>query len=68
MNRRKYSYFAGLDNVSGNVSLTSFKTLVSKVFETESGSVVTGSLSGISDPVDNVVETKEFTNFRLLRS
>lgn len=55
---------AVLHNVGSDVSFTGFETLVGKVFEAESGSIETGSLSGVSDPEENVVEAKESTDFR----
>jgi len=56
---------AVLHNVGSDVSFTGFETLVGIVFEAESGSVETGSLSSVSDPEENVVEAKESTDFRL---
>jgi len=55
---------AVLHNVGSDVSFTGFETLIGKVFEAESGSVETGSLSGVSDPEENVIEAKESTDFR----
>lgn len=55
---------AVLHNVGSDVSFAGFETLVGKVFKTESGSIETGSLSGVSNPEKNMVETKESTDFR----
>ena len=63
--KRDYSYIAVLHNVGSDVSFAGFETLVGKVFKTESRSIETGSLSGVSDPEKNMIETKESTDFRL---
>jgi len=52
--------------MGSNSSATSFKTLIGKVFKTESSGVVAGSLLSVSNPEDDVIKTKELSDFRLL--
>jgi len=43
------------DHMAGNLSLSSLKSFIGKVFESKTSSIVGGSLLGISDPKGYVV-------------
>jgi len=45
-----------------HISFSGLKSLISKILETKSRAVITGSLLGISDPEGNVIKSVEDTN------
>lgn len=61
------SSFMVPDDMTSDVSVASLKSFVSKVFKAESGSVVGGSLFGVSNPESYVTCIKEvIPNLRIL--
>lgn len=47
-------------NMTGNFSLSSFKSLVGKVFEAKAGGIVRGGLLGVADPEGDMSEAEYF--------
>ena len=57
----KHHTFSVFDDMSGNVSRTSFESLVGIEFEAESWGVPSSSLFGVTNPEMQVIVAKEFT-------
>jgi hypothetical protein len=54
--------FSVLDNMGAHISVTGLKSLVSDIFESHSGGIVSSGLLGVSNPESDMVKSIEDSN------